>query len=57
MNANSQLITDKLGSEVPEQERQWVSRYVQLAEINGTYKDRCMAAANTAGDVQQRAGL
>ena len=40
MNTNNQLITDKLGCQVPEQERQWV-------ETNGTYKDRCMAAANT----------
>ena len=47
MTTNNQLITDKLGCQVPEQERQWVDRSVQLAETNGTNKDRCMAAANT----------
>ena len=47
MNTNNQLITDKLGCQVSEQERQWVDRSVQLEETNGTYKDRCMAAANT----------
>ena len=43
MNTNNQLITDKLGCQVPEQKRQWVDRSVQLAETNGTH----MAAANT----------
>ena len=47
INTNNQLITDKLGCQVPEQERQWVDRSIQLAETNGTYKDRCMSAANT----------
>ena len=43
MNTNNQSTTDKLGCQVPEQERQWVDRSVQLAETNGTYKDRCTA--------------